>query len=348
MIAAMKNCIVLLLAAAAALAAGLGNPTVIGDGWGLDHVIVGVSNPEVATQIFGARLGFTPFTGSKLAAEGLDQAIIELPPAYVELLWPYREPAGDARPIASRVRRKVELGGGPLSYNIDVSPVEQAADAMRRLGLRVTLRPGPATKTPDGKEVPAWQFADIDSQDRAAQPLGVPGGLAVGFLQYRTNSNLPNADRFRRLLERAEREVPDPRRNSGEIHANTARRLRSVWVAVPSVADAVKQAERFEFAAGVDRQFKTLGEKGREVQCGQGTLVFIEPAHKNSPLAALVDKQGFGLFGISIGVADLKTAQRIVQQGTHAKFKIQQLGNQVSFIVPSDLAGGTFLEFVQE
>jgi hypothetical protein len=61
-----------------------------------------------------------------------------------------------------------------------------------------------------------------------------------------------------------------------------------------------------------------------------------------------VDKQGFGLFGISIGAADLKTAQRIVQQGTHAKFNIQQPGNQVSFIVPSDLAGGTFLEFVQE
>jgi len=47
-------------------------------------------------------------------------------------------------------------------------------------------------------------------------------------------------------------------------------------------------------------------------------------------------------------VADLKTAQRIVQQGTHAKFGIQQLGKQASFIVPAELAGGTFIEFVQE
>jgi hypothetical protein len=348
MIAAMKNCIVLLLAVAATLAAALGNPTVIGNGWGLDHVIVGVSNPEVAKQIFGTKLGFTPFTGSKFPAEGLDQAIIELSPAYIELLWPYREPAADARPIASRVRKKVELGGGPVTYNIDVSPVEQAVDAMRRIGMRVSLRPGPTTKTPDGKEAPDWQFADIDPQDKTAQPLGVPGGLGVGFLEYRINSNLLNPDRFKRLLERAEREVPDPRRTSGEIHANTARRLRSVWIAVPSVVEAVKQAGRFEFAAGVERQFKALGEKGREVQCGQGTLVFFEPVHEHSPLAALVDKQGFGLFGISIGVADLKTAQRIVQQGTQVKFRIQRLGNQASFVVPSDLAGGTFLEFVQE
>ncbi len=347
MIAAMKNCIVLFLAVAAALAV-LGNPTVIGNGWGLDHVIVGVSNPEVAKQIFATKLGFTPFTGSKFAAEGLDQAIIELSPAYIEVLWLYREPAADARPIASRVRKKVELGGGPLTYNIDVSPVEQAVDAMRRSGMRVSLRPGPTTKTPDGKEAPDWQFADIDAQDRAAQPLGVPGGLGVGFLEYRNNSNSLNPDRFKRLLERAEREVPDSRRTSGEIHANTARRLRSVWIAVPSVAEAVKQASRFEFAVGVERQFKALGEKGREVQCGQGTLVFFEPVHEHSPLAALVDKQGFGLFGIGIGVADLKVAQRIVQQGTHAKFGIQQLGNQASFIVPSDLAGGTFFEFVQE
>jgi len=84
------------------------------------------------------------------------------------------------------------------------------------------------------------------------------------------------------------------------------------------------------------------------VQCGQGTLVFFETAHQNSPLSALVEKQGRGLFRISIGVADLKTAQRIVQQGTHAKFGIQQLGKQASFIVPAELAGGTFIEFVQE
>jgi hypothetical protein len=46
-------------------------------------------------------------------------------------------------------------------------------------------------------------------------------------------------------------------------------------------------------------------------------------------------------------VADLKTAQRIVQQKTHAKIGIQQLGNGVSFIVPAELAAGTFIEFVQ-
>jgi len=91
-----------------------------------------------------------------------------------------------------------------------------------------------------------------------------------------------------------------------------------------------------------------LNEKGQEVQCGQGTIVLFEPANKNSPLAALIKKQGFGPFGISISVADLKTAQRVIQDGTHSKLGIQRSGTFASFIVPAGLAAGTFVEFVQQ
>jgi hypothetical protein len=52
--------------------------------------------------------------------------------------------------------------------------------------------------------------------------------------------------------------------------------------------------------------------------------------------------------GISVEVADLNTAQRIVKQGTHVKFGIQHLGRRKSFIVPAEIAAGTFIEFVQE
>jgi hypothetical protein len=264
-------------------------------------------------------------------------------------MWPYQKPATNARPIAGLIRKKVESGGGPVAYNLDVSPAEQAADAMRRLGLRVNLPTSPTVRTPDGKEAPgAWQFIDIESQDQAGQPVGVPGGVGVGFLEYRANSDHLKPERFQRALERAEREVPDARRVAGELHANTARKLLSVWIAVPSVAEAVKQAGRFGFAAGGERRFKELGEKGQEVQCGQGTLIFFEPVHQNSPLAVLVRKQGLGPFGISVAVADLKTAQRIVQQGTQAKFGIQYTGSRASFIVPAGLAAGTFIEFVQQ
>jgi hypothetical protein len=341
----MRACLALCLTVVPALTAQI-NPSVIGSGWGLDHVIVAVPDPGAVKDVFGAKLGFTPFAGNKFPSAGLDQAIIGLPPAYVELLWPYEESKDAANPV----RKKAEAGGGPAAYNLDVSPVEQAADAMRRLGLTVTLPPSGTTRTPDGKEQPGpWQFIGIDPQDQAAAISGVPGGTGVGILEYRNNSDRLTPERFQIMRERAERENPDPRRLAGEVHANTARKLRSVWVAVPSVDKAVAQAARFGFkAAGGQRDFKALGEKGREVQCGHGTIVFFAPTHPDSPLAALVKKQGPGPFGISVSVADLKTARRVVQDGTHAKFAIERAGSQSGFIVPADLAAGTFVEFVQQ
>ena len=142
-------CAALWLFMAARVVTANESPTVIGNGWGLDHVVIGVSNSEIANRIYKAKLGFTPFAGNKLASEGLDQAIIELPPGYLELLWPFREPAADARPIANTVRKAVEGGGGIVTYNIDVSPVEQTVDAMRRLNLHALVKPSRVTQTVD-------------------------------------------------------------------------------------------------------------------------------------------------------------------------------------------------------
>ncbi len=342
----MKTCFALFLISVPALTAQ-SDPSVIGSGWGLDHIIIALPNPGAVKEVFAAKLGFTPFGGNKFPSQGLDQAIVALPPAYVELLWPYQKPV-DAD-SSDAVVKKAEAGGGPASYNVDVSPVDQAADAMRRFGLRVTLPPSRTTRTPDGKEAPGnWQFIGIDPQDRAAAILGVPGGAGVGFLEYGNNSDKLKPERFQTMRERAEREIPDPRRLAGEIHANTARKLLSVWVAVPNIEKAVAQAGRFGFREGGQSYFKAVGENGQEVQCGQGTIVFFEPTKQKSPFAAFVKKEGLGPFGISVSVADLKTAQRVVQEGTHSKFGIQRSGTHMSFVVPSELAAGTFVEFVQQ
>lgn len=95
----------------------------------------------------------------------------------------------------------------------------------------MTLPPSPVVRTPDGKErLDAWQFLEIDSEDLAAQPRGVPGGIGVGFLEYRNNVDRLNADEFQQIRQLVDRDVPDPRRAAGEINANTARKLLSVWV----------------------------------------------------------------------------------------------------------------------
>jgi hypothetical protein len=334
-----KSYAVLLLSVPGFLAAQ-SKLSVIGEGWGLDHVIIGLTSPDAVKDVFNAKLGFAPLPENKFAAAGLQDAIIPLAPAYIELMWLYQKPADGSG--ASPVHKKIEAGGGPAAYNIDVYPIEQAADAIERLGSTVTLPKS------SGTPAPLFQFLRIDPKDQAAHPLGVPGGVGVGFLEYRDNPDGPGAERFQKAPERVEKEVPDPRRPAGELHANTARKLLSVWVAVPNIAEAVQQSTRMGFAARGERFVKELGEKGHEVQCGQGTIVFFQPLNRKGSLSPLVAKKGFGPFGLSVAVADLKVAQQVVQQGTNAKFAIQQTENRKSFVVPEELAAGSFIEFVQQ
>ncbi|MBA0087998.1 MAG: hypothetical protein HRJ53_23680, partial [Acidobacteria bacterium Pan2503] len=105
--------------------------------------------------------------------------------------------------------------------------------------------PSVTTRDASGKEQPGpWQFVLPKGQMKAEFPKGVPGGPGVGFLEYRNNASRRDPARYETLRARLEREVPDSRQAPGELHANTARRLLSVLVSVPNVADAVRQSER--------------------------------------------------------------------------------------------------------
>jgi hypothetical protein len=205
--------------------------SVLGQGWGLDHVVIGLSDPLAAKEIFSTRLGFSVVPGIKFPAAGFENGSILLPPGYIELVWPYQKLTDQKGRLAEMIR----LGGGILGYNIDVSPVAETAAVLRGLGLTVTLPPSKGTLHPDGKEEPGpWQFVSISEEDTLKVPVGVPGGPEVGFLEYQDNAGVPiKPDKFKLLSEQFERYLPDARRLPGDFYANTARRLASVWVAFP-------------------------------------------------------------------------------------------------------------------
>ena len=61
----------------------------LGNGWGLDHTTVMQRSAAEARQVFGSGLGFSVRPGTKFPARGLEDAIINLPPGYLELMWIY-------------------------------------------------------------------------------------------------------------------------------------------------------------------------------------------------------------------------------------------------------------------
>ncbi len=334
------------LAAAGAIAKAEVRPSIIGNGWGLDHFMTVLADPESVKSTYVTKLGFTVFPGAK-RPDGYENAVIILGPAYIELLSFYdrdkAKASGDAH--VKELFDKAVQGGGPVGYNVNVSPVDRAAATLRERGMEVSL-PLSQVILRDGKEVRGgWQFLNIAKTGKTTPSPGVPGGDAVGFLEYRDNQRkmAPKySDDFR---ARAEREFPDPRRRAGEIHPNTARWMRSVWVAVESVSDAVKQSEIFGFAGAAARENKSLGARGREVECGRGTIVFWEAAKPGTPLSGLIKSRGLGAFGVSIDVVDLKLARRIAEKGIGKKLPMDVASPRKNFVVPGELTGGVWIEF---
>jgi hypothetical protein len=75
------GCLVCVLSLAAALAlaetrAAHDPSRIPGDGWGLDHVLVCLADPQAVKDVFAVKLGFAPHAGIKFPELGLDQATI--------------------------------------------------------------------------------------------------------------------------------------------------------------------------------------------------------------------------------------------------------------------------------
>jgi hypothetical protein len=318
--------------------------SLIGKGWGLDHVIVFQASPNGARQTFAEKLGFSIVSGNKFPDQGLENGPVLLPPAYLELMWAYdpEKAASAAKANGAKeeeIRAMQEKGGGILAYNIDVSPIAQAADFMRKAGFQVDLPPS-ITTIRDGKEQRGpWQFLQI-SADRNREPAaGIPGGQGVGILEYADNVDRLSTERLTQTRERIEHDAPDPRRKAGDLHANTAKKLESVWVAVANLQEGVKQSELLGLKPLRERTLESIAARGREVQCGQGTIVFWEGAKdRNLPL---------GPFGVSIGVDDINRAHEIAEKGMGRQLRLEKYDGRTRFLVPPDGAGGIWLEFVQ-
>jgi catechol 2,3-dioxygenase-like lactoylglutathione lyase family enzyme len=172
------------IASLAPLAAAEENESVLGGGWGLDHIEVAVTDPKAARDMYVTNLGFT-LSQATAARVGVEHSAIFLEPAYVEFLW--FGGAGEPPDIAAvqRLRQEVGAGGGIFQYNIDASPIQGAADALRMRGFTVNI-PQARPRIIDGKEAPApWQFM-FATEERSSPPFGVPGGGGVGFIEYRT------------------------------------------------------------------------------------------------------------------------------------------------------------------
>jgi hypothetical protein len=148
----------------------------------LDHVSYATSHDSVidVIQRIGSQLGASFIDGGIHPQFGTRNFILPLKNSrYIEVVCPLNHPAADKTPFGQLVSKKVEAGGGWLTWVIavdDLSPIEAKLERKAVEGHR---------KKPDGHELFWSQIGVLDTLDQSSNPF---------FIQWKSNSH-PSTER---------------------------------------------------------------------------------------------------------------------------------------------------------
>jgi len=143
----------------------------------LDHVSYATSHDSVidVIQRIGGQLGASFMDGGIHPQFGTRNFILPLKDSrYIEVVCPLDHPAADKTPFGQLVSKKVESGGGWLTWVVavsDLSPIETELQRPAVEGHR---------KKPDGNELFWRQIGVLDTLDQASNPF---------FIQWKSNSH---------------------------------------------------------------------------------------------------------------------------------------------------------------
>jgi hypothetical protein len=153
----------------------------------LDHVSYATSHDTVidVVQRIGSQLGASFIDGGIHPQFGTRNFILPLQNnQYIEVVCPLDHPAADKTPFGQLVSKKVEAGGGWLSWVVavsDLTPLEAKLDRKAVDGHR---------KKPDGFDLYWKQIGVLDTLDEASNPF---------FIQWKSESH-PSTERESKVI----------------------------------------------------------------------------------------------------------------------------------------------------
>ncbi|GAC1463009.1 MAG: hypothetical protein PVS3B3_18990 [Ktedonobacteraceae bacterium] len=126
---------------------------------GLDHIIIGVRDLDVATEIFRDKLGLMPSGGGVHATGGTANRIIVIGDTYLELIVVHTP----AEAQTSIVERLVN-GEGYLNFVLSSNDMQADSEAMKARGVSLVGPEKGALKAGDGR-TRAWSRTNIERPD---------------------------------------------------------------------------------------------------------------------------------------------------------------------------------------
>ncbi len=300
--------------------------TLLGQGWGVDHVGVGVRDLAQAQHDY-EQLGFKVSEGGHFPG-GFSNSIVDLQNnSYLELLSVSANTSikqGDASEIADFLNRHE----GAMFLGINVASAKAAADYLKAHNFDVT-GPDPGSIMKEGETTPPppmWY-----SVGTADKPAAGKKGFTIPIF----------------LIEYLSTNWTDKARAEGRMdHPNTAMGIHAVWFAVHNAGAQLRTLRDAGLEVGESRE-KFLGAHGREVKAGQGLLLLLESSDKNGLLTKYLSDHDEGLIGLSIEVAFLGKARQLAESGTGRKLETYKGFYGTSFLLPPEVTHGVWLEMFQ-
>ena len=303
--------------------------SVLGEGRGIDEVIILVRDLEAAQDVYGNVLGFTllppkgsayrlpsglKISGAYFAENQLELRAIDDP-----------EKAAENRPEYVNFLEQHE---GARLLMLAVSSLDATASFLRARGFEISE---PIPGVFDG--ITIWRIVTFTNSV-------LPGLPVLG----RRRTGRPVATFW--FAEYLDSQL-DSRYATLPQHPNTATGIKSVWMGVRDLVAATKAYESVGLRSGQRRNLPQLEASGREIEAGRGVILLLEPQTEYGKVASFLAHRGEGIMGVSIEVRDLGTARKFIERNTGLEFAPYAglYGN--SILISAEIAHGLWIEMFQ-
>jgi len=288
---------------------------------GIDHIRIAVRDLEKAKDQYRDILGFNlPPPGKKgIHPTGSENSSARFADNYLELIAVHdRDKVLLNRPWLIDFLQKRE-GGHSLA--LEVSSAQATANFLRSHEFSVT-DPVPGTIMREGDKEPPpplWWLVDFK------EPV-LPGGV-IFFIQYAHSEGAP-AGTSRAVSPQA----------------NTSQGISAVWMVVADLKKAVKAYASVGLRPKGALELRYLGATAHEIDAGRGLIVLVHPAQANGYAASFMKQSGEGIMGVSLAVANLGTAGRLLANNIGRPFVEYDGAYGKSILIPGEMANGLWIE----
>jgi catechol 2,3-dioxygenase-like lactoylglutathione lyase family enzyme len=301
----------------------------LGEGNGVDHVVVAVRDLEASLSFFADSLGFSRAPLARFPGVANTEFWFS-DTTYLELITVTdRERAMGFMPQLPEFLDRHERGA--MYLGLDVASATHAVEYLSERGFEM-MGPLAGSAALEGMDEPPpdmWHYVMF------GQPA-VPAD-AIFFIEY-----------DRATLDVLAQQHPVYAPQQYMSHPNTALGIQAVWIAVSDLHAAAASFESVGLPAGTVLERNFFTDRVPKIETGHGDILLFEPTEEDGFTARFMEARGEGIMGVSLQVASLARAREVMAPGIASRLMPHAGFYGGAFLIQPPLTRGLWIELFEE